>query len=134
MYQSIPAIIATKPTAITGFTPMRVTSACARPAQRTAVPAVATNVTPVLSADQPSTCCTYSVRMKKFDEDDGAEQQPRDVRAGDRADAEDAERHQRILRARLDHEERDQQRGGDRQARDRPRPSSSRGSVRSRPA
>ena len=66
MYQSIPAVIATKPTAITIFAPIRVTSACATPAQTTAVPAVATNVTPVLSADQPSTCCTYSVRMKKF--------------------------------------------------------------------
>ena len=58
MYQSIPAIIATKPTAITVFAPMRVTSACASPAQRIAVPAVATNVTPVFSADQPSTFCT----------------------------------------------------------------------------
>ncbi len=37
-----------KPTAITGFAPIRVTSACATPAQRIAVPAVATNVTPGL--------------------------------------------------------------------------------------
>src|ERR671927_706020 len=32
----------------------------------TVVPAVARNVIPVLSADQPSTCCTYKVRTKKF--------------------------------------------------------------------
>ena len=51
MYQSMPAIIATKPIAITGFAPTFVTSACASPANSTALPAVATNVTPVLSAE-----------------------------------------------------------------------------------
>ena len=66
MYQSMPAIRAMKPAAITGLTPIRVTSACASPAQRMAVPAVATNVTPVLSADHWSTCWTYSVSRKKF--------------------------------------------------------------------
>jgi multidrug resistance protein len=41
-----------------GFAPKRVTSACATPAQRTADPAVAMNVRPVLSADHPSTSWT----------------------------------------------------------------------------
>jgi hypothetical protein len=66
VYQSIPAIIAMKPTIMIGFAPTFVTSACASPAQSTAEPAVAMNVTPVFRADQPSTCCTYSVRMKKL--------------------------------------------------------------------
>jgi hypothetical protein len=48
--------------------------------------------------------------------DDGTEQQPGDIRAGDRADAEDAERHQRVLRTRLDDEERNQEDGCDGEA------------------
>ena len=34
------------------------------------------NVMPVFRAEQPSTCWTYSVRMKKFANSDAAEQQP----------------------------------------------------------
>src|SRR5712691_2223544 len=49
-----------------GRGPKRVTSACDTPAQTTTVPAVARNVRPAFSADQCRTCCTYSVRMKKF--------------------------------------------------------------------
>ena len=45
--------------------PYRVVSAWATPAQITVVPAVARNVTPVFSADQPSTCWTYRVSTKK---------------------------------------------------------------------
>jgi len=67
VYQSIPAIIPTKPSAITGFGPILVTSACATPAHRIAVPAVATNVIPVLRADQPRTFWTYNVRRKKLE-------------------------------------------------------------------
>src|SRR5581483_7254449 len=66
VYQTMPAIIETKPIDITTLAPILVVSACATPAQSTAVPAVARNVRPVFSADQPSTCCTYRVRTKKF--------------------------------------------------------------------
>src|SRR4051794_3111212 len=58
VYQSIPAVIATKPAIMTGFGPTLVTRACATPAHRIAEPAVAMNVTPVRRADQPSTCWT----------------------------------------------------------------------------
>ena len=51
VYQSIPAIMATNPIAMIGFAPTFVTSACASPANRTALPAVATNVMPVFSAE-----------------------------------------------------------------------------------
>ena len=61
------------------------------------MPAVATNVTPVLSADQPSTFCTYSVRMKKFAKTTAPSSRPATFAPGDRAHAEDAERHQRVL-------------------------------------
>ena len=66
MYQSIPTSIPMKPMIMIGFAPNRVTSACATPAQMTADPAVAMNVSPVLSADQPSTSWTYSVNRKKL--------------------------------------------------------------------
>jgi hypothetical protein len=58
VYQASPAIIETKPTIRTIFGPIRVVSAWAMPAHRIAVPAVAMNVSPVRSADHPSTCCT----------------------------------------------------------------------------
>ena len=108
-------VIATKPTAITIFAPIRVTSACATPAQTTAEPAVATNVTPVLSADQPSTFCTYSVRMKKFAKTTAPSSSPATF-----APATVRTRKMRngisgSLHARLDHEEDAEQheRGGD---------------------
>ena len=59
-----------KPMIMIGFAPNRVTSACATPAQRTADPAVAMNVSPVFSADQPSTSWTYSVNRKKLAKSD----------------------------------------------------------------
>src|SRR5258707_806403 len=59
-------MIATNPTASTVLAPILVTSIWASPAQSTALPAVARNVSPVLRAEYPSPCCTYSVRTKKF--------------------------------------------------------------------
>jgi hypothetical protein len=50
-YQTIPAVIATNPIAITGFGPTFVERNWARPAQATALPAVAAKVTPVFSAE-----------------------------------------------------------------------------------
>src|SRR6202035_107189 len=66
VYQIRPPVVAMNPAAITALTPTFVTRAWASPAQRITVPAVAMKVSPVFSADQPSTCCTYSVRRKKF--------------------------------------------------------------------
>ncbi len=55
------------PIVMIGRGPTFVTSACETPAHTITLPAVARNVSPVFSADQPSTCCTYSVRMKKVE-------------------------------------------------------------------
>src|SRR5262249_11171460 len=57
-YQTIQAARISRPDVITGRRPYRVVSAWAMPAQITVVPAVARKVTPVLSADHPSTCWT----------------------------------------------------------------------------
>ena len=53
-----PSVRHSDPADITILTPMRVTRAWATPAQRIAVPAVATKVTPVFNADQWRTFCT----------------------------------------------------------------------------
>ena len=67
----------------------------------------------------------HLLHVQGADEDEreeaAAQQQPRHVRTGERPQPEDRQRQQRILDPALDHQERDQQRDGRRQQRDRPR-------------
>ncbi len=57
VYQTYAKVFSARPIAITGFTPTRVTSACAMPAAGMVVPAVARKASPVLIGEKPSTCC-----------------------------------------------------------------------------
>ena len=64
MAHRIPAPTRVIPAAMTSLAEARVTRICAGPASASPVSDVASQATPVFSAEYPSTCCMYRVPMK----------------------------------------------------------------------